>query len=531
MIRSFYNGVSGIKTQSFGMDIWANNISNINNVGFKSSRPEYKSVFYQTLSMGSVSPVPHEVGLGATKQSSALDMREGPLKNTDNNFDFAIEGNGYFGVRDIDNIYYTRAGAFSKDVNGNLVDTHGRFVQGTMNTLTAASISPNSLKKIGNPVDREIYTLAPTDELKLSDTQTNINLPKYLYQNAKPTTFVQIKGNLDSTRIYEPKTSKIEEEQYNFEISDDKKNITITGQVLPTQNTPNPKRGDNVSVILSDSTGKTSTATTTIDADGNFKIENYALDFLDPQSIKISANLFGKQEISPLQKISSEIFAADGSKHLLNLAFEKKLPQEKDSTTWNLTATLLDENGTQLQNKQSEVVFGSNGVIQSGGIINIGSVSVNLNNTSHDGSYNGITSAPNGQKSLNSKKDGFAEGFLEKYYADNSGTIYAFFDNNNQIPIAKLALYHFTNEQGLAKQGGNIYAATANSGNPFFYRNSSGDIFYGATIASNRLEMSNVSLATALTEVITTQKAYTASSKSITTSDEMIQTAIQMKRA
>ena len=43
MMRGFYNGISGIKTQSFGMDVWANNISNINNVGFKASIPEFKN--------------------------------------------------------------------------------------------------------------------------------------------------------------------------------------------------------------------------------------------------------------------------------------------------------------------------------------------------------------------------------------------------------------------------------------------------------------------------------------------------------
>ena len=82
----------------------------------------------------------------------------------------------------------------------------------------------------------------------------------------------------------------------------------------------------------------------------------------------------------------------------------------------------------------------------------------------------------------------------------------------------------------MAKVGDNLYEATANSGEPFFYKNKAGETVYGAQILANKLEMSNVDLGQALSEVIVTQKAYEASAKSITTSDEMIQTAIQMKK-
>ena len=65
--------------------------------------------------------------------------------------------------------------------------------------------------------------------------------------------------------------------------------------------------------------------------------------------------------------------------------------------------------------------------------------------------------------------------------------------------------------------------------NPFFNTDKNGESFLGSTIFSNKLEGSNVSMATALTELIITQKAFDASSKSITTSDELIKNAINMK--
>ncbi|MCD8213206.1 MAG: flagellar hook protein FlgE, partial [Campylobacter sp.] len=98
------------------------------------------------------------------------------------------------------------------------------------------------------------------------------------------------------------------------------------------------------------------------------------------------------------------------------------------------------------------------------------------------------------------------------------------------FPVAKVALYHFQNDQGLSKVGDNLYEKTANSGEAFFYKNKAGQTIYGSSITANKLEMSNVDLGQALTEIIVIQKAYEASARSITTSDEMIQTAIRMKQ-
>ncbi|MEH1009787.1 flagellar hook-basal body complex protein [Campylobacter concisus] len=124
MMRGFYNGVSGIKTQSFGMDVWSNNISNINNVGFKASIPEFKILINQNLVSAGSGPTSDQVGLGATKQTTALDMSNGSFQSTDNNFDLAIGGDGFFGVVDkTGKNYYTRTGTFDIDAAGNLVDT------------------------------------------------------------------------------------------------------------------------------------------------------------------------------------------------------------------------------------------------------------------------------------------------------------------------------------------------------------------------------------------------------------------------
>ena len=93
-------------------------------------------------------------------------------------------------------------------------------------------------------------------------------------------------------------------------------------------------------------------------------------------------------------------------------------------------------------------------------------------------------------------------------------------------------LYELKREknQGLSKASENTYQATANSGDPIFYTNADGEIIYGAVIRNYTLEMSNVDLGVSLTDMIVMQKMFDASSKSITTADEMIKNAINLKR-
>ena len=160
----------------------------------------------------------------------------------------------------------------------------------------------------------------------------------------------------------------------------------------------------------------------------------------------------------------------------------------------------------------------------------MGGVELNFGGSGDPLVYDGMTSAANSDKNIAITKNGYPEGSLKTYQMDDAGNIQAIFDNTRMYPIAKVALYHFQNDQGVAKIGDNLYEATANSGKAFFYKNARGEVFYNSQIKSNRLEMSNVDLAQALTEIIVVQKAYDASSKSITTSDQMVQTAIQMKR-
>ncbi|WP_027108801.1 flagellar hook-basal body complex protein [Lacticigenium naphthae] len=116
---------------------------------------------------------------------------------------------------------------------------------------------------------------------------------------------------------------------------------------------------------------------------------------------------------------------------------------------------------------------------------------------------------------------------IQNYTIDNTGLITATLADGNTATLGQVALASFANPDGLEKAGGNLYNNTANSGEVIYGLPS--DAGYGV-IRSGFLEMSNVDLANEFTEMITTSRAYQANSRSITTSDEMLQELINLKR-
>ena len=283
-------------------------------------------------------------------------------------------------------------------------------------------------------------------------------------------------------------------------------------------------------VKVKDGDGKFSEFSTTLESDGSWHINNKSLKFMNFASLDVKAEVTSLVEVANKEKLSSEIYNSDGTKSLVTINFTKQIPQGGNQTTWNATATITDANGVVQNTAMGTLTFDGSGRLVTNTLTSVGNVALNFLGDGDANVYNGITSSANSKKDFVIKADGYAEGNLSKYSVDDRGNIMANFDNSRSFIVAKIALYHFQNEQGVSKVGDNLYEETPNSGEAFFYKNKAGETIYGSQILANKLEMSNVDLGQALSEVIVTQKAYEASAKSITTSDEMIQTAIQMKK-
>ena len=533
MMRGFYNGVSGIKTQSFGMDVWANNISNINNVGFKASIPEFKNLINQSLVSAGSGPTNDQVGLGATKQTTALDMSNGSFQNTDNNFDLAIGGKGFFGVVDQNGKnYYTRTGSFDIDAAGNLVDNRGNMLLGTLANFTPTTPSANALKKYGQTSSTPKAFTVSQEDLKLGSesAQKPINLPHFLFMPAEATKNISLKGNLNSSLVTNKQTTDIDAAKYTYTLDNTNKTISLNGQIPLSTTRLGAKPGDSIVVKVKDGDGKLSEFSTTLENDGTWHINDKNLKFMDFASLEVNAQITSLVEVANTEKLTSDIYNADGTKSLVTINLTKQIPQTGNQTIWDAVATITDANGAVQNTAMGSLTFNGSGRLVANTLTSVGSVNLNFEGDGDADVYNGMMSSANARKDFNIKRDGYAEGLLSRYSVDDRGNIMANFDNSRAFAVAKVALFHFINEQGVAKVGDNLYEATANSGEAFFYKNKAGETIYGAQILANKLEMSNVDLGQALSEVIVTQKAYEASAKSITTSDEMIQTAIQMKK-
>lgn len=543
MVRSLYNGVSGVRTQGFSMDVWANNIANINNVGFTASIPEFKSIFYQTSFAAGNNPTQDQVGLGATGMTTALSFyKQGPFMKTDNVLDMAIGGKGFFGVTNGSGTYYTRAGSFGVDKERYLVTNQGNYVLGTQNTLTQVTPSQGAIEAFGRvnstAAVTQAYTLgSDTTDLDVGDigSQGKIRLPEFLYLPTKPTSKVTFKGNLDSSFKTEPVTLPVDNATYNSSINNPSRTINLRGRVTADDTITRPRKGDLVTVTATDANGKTAEFSAPIDENGNWSIsQKFERDFDLTTAPNLTAKINTTKEAANQEKFVTELLNADGTKNKLELTLTKRIPQGANGTVWDAAAIVKDASGAVVSNTNGELNFDYEGRLVSStlsALDNNGSqIKLDFGTPVAAGQiYSGVTSTSQA-KSVSIAQDGVREGILKDYYTNDSGNILAQFTNGQVRSIGKVALYHFQNEQGLAKMGDNIYSQSANSGAAFFYKDAGGKSIYGAKLASSTLEQSNVDLAQALTEVIVTQKAYDANVKSITTSNEMLQRAIELKR-
>ncbi len=133
MLRSLYTSATGMVAQQTQIDVTSNNIANVNTIGYKKQRAEFADLFYQTMEYAGTatstttnSPTGISIGLGARPTAVTKLFSQGNFKETGNNLDLAITGNGFFQVQlPNGNIGYTRNGSFKLDSTGTIVTSDG----------------------------------------------------------------------------------------------------------------------------------------------------------------------------------------------------------------------------------------------------------------------------------------------------------------------------------------------------------------------------------------------------------------------
>lgn len=241
--------------------------------------------------------------------------------------------------------------------------------------------------------------------------------------------------------------------------------------------------------------------------------------------------------------MTTEFYDSLGSKHEITVEYRKVSYSPENGTEWSIMVTVpepgvinLDpEAGAYKNVVTGNIRFGTDGAL-------IGYSPSSINYTANNGSaagqtislnfgtlggFDGITSYDEKSNTENIAQDGYTGGTLNGLRIDQSGKIIGSFTNGHSLALAQVSMATFTNNNGLEKLGGNVWGETANSGAPVIGAASTGS---RGKINASTLEMSNVDLSHAFTQLIVIQRGYQANSKTITTSDNMLNTLLQLKQ-
>lgn len=457
MMRSLFSGVSGLKNHQTRMDVIGNNISNVNTYGFKSSRVTFQDMLSQTIA-GAAKPEenkggvnPKQVGLGMTIASIDKIFTQGSLQTTGKQTDLAITGDGFFLTAQGDKEYYTRAGTFSLDRDGRLVNpSNGLKVQGWMATT--------------NEIGEKIVNSSADVE--------DIIIPIYDKIEARETSYVKYKCNLDSKMPILPPnaTSKM------------RSSAGITTNIDIYDNL-----GDTHRLTLN--FWKTSTNQWTASA--------AITDIRGLLTLDIPAGANQPNQANPTSKINLR-FSPDGR---LISVFDDSSPDELNQGSLLVNLNYRIAGDPTVRNINLD--FGKAGLLE------------------------GITqfSSPSTTKAI--EQDGFPMGYMEDFNIDNSGIISGVYSNGVKQAVGQVAMTVFSNPQGLIVSGENLFEVSNNSGLP---NTGTADEGGRGKIVAGTLEMSNVDLSDQFTDMIVTQRGFQANSRTITTSDQMLQELINLKR-
>jgi len=207
MMRSLFSAVSGLKNSQTAMDVIGNNISNVNTVGFKSSRTIFQDIYSQTISTATAPTTTNggsnakQVGLGDSIAAISTNMSEGSPESTTNPLDFSISGDGLFVVDAGNGSYdYTRNGALSLDRDGYLVTADGNYVMGIKGGEADVANGAAIYDASGNPLfgKEQITGSMPTGELDVDGNPIYETYSDYAIDKDGVITAMDSKGNINT---------------------------------------------------------------------------------------------------------------------------------------------------------------------------------------------------------------------------------------------------------------------------------------------------------------------------------------------
>jgi len=533
LTSSLYQGITGMQAHSQAISVIGNNLANVSTTGYKASNIYFEDLISQDITTAAGNS---QLGLGVKVAAIYGDFSQGSIQTTTSATDLAIGGNGYFCVKpaNSDETYYTRAGNFTFNKNGYMVDANGYRVQGwAMKKATGSSTTSTDYQIYGTAGDIQvsnfqspasattkvsmITNLDPTSESQSDSTDGN---PFFAM-------FENWKGNkdtpLDSANYGYSNTIKVYDDtgtSHTLTVYYDKVTMSSNaGSDTVWEYTVTCKPGEDGRTINGQTIGNTSSAgllmtgtmtfrsgvlvgessyTLKSNASGDLHaLSNWTLaDFSSSGYPQFTANFTKASNASTTDSPSVQSIALD-------LGIRSK------SKTWSQGAGTLSTQASAVGDKTSNASY----------LPSMGNPVVSaLSTESYD---------TGGNSTLYQTQDGYTAGYLQSVAVDADGVVTGTFSNGQEIALYSVELATFTNQWGLRRDGNNLFSETLDSGSALTgTANTAGK----GSITSNALESSNVDMATEFVSLITAQRGFEANTKVITTADSLLSEVIAMKR-
>ncbi|HEB9325289.1 TPA: flagellar hook protein FlgE [Campylobacter jejuni] len=258
-----------------------------------------------------------------------------------------------------------------------------------------------------------------------------------------------------------------------------------------------------------------------------------------------AGNQVKQSELLKLSAFSAglEIYDSLGSKHTLEVQFVKQSTTQDGGNEWQMIIRVPEPAEINTTGEgPNNIIVGTARFNNDGSLSNYTPRTINFspNNGAApnqqiklsfgtSGSNDGLVSSNSASTLTSQATDGYTSGNLkpDAIRVDDKGNILGEFTNGKTFAVAKIAMASVANNSGLEEIGGNLFKVTANSGSIVVGEAGTGG---RGEMKTSALEMSNVDLSRSLTELIIIQRGYQANSKTISTSDQMLQTLIQLKQ-
>ncbi|MGH7214584.1 MAG: flagellar hook protein FlgE [Tepidisphaeraceae bacterium] len=549
LTSTLFTGLSGLDVNQTRLNVVGNNIANVNTVAFKSSRAIFKPQFYVTDSAGTPSSTsfggtnPSQRGLGAVVATIEKDFSPGSIEPTGKTTDLAVDGDGFFVVQGAEQ-KFTRDGSFNLNSSNELVTSAGDFVQGfgvdengnvlpgtlqniqvPLGTLTTAKATEN-VTLVGNlNADGEIPSGASvwntqaleqiSDGLPASGATALTNLTDAggatMFSLNDVITIAGTRGGRDL-----PDASFV----VGTDVTDVNSLLTRINEAMgiDTTITPTPTPAPGATITaggLIMITGNTGTENALSFTGAAFTVDNGTAPFTfteDPTS-----NPTG-------ESVHTSFVGYDSLGTPLVVDLTVVLESKADTgNTWRFYAQSGDDTDTDLVLGTGTLTFDNEGKLTAttGDTITIDRTDTGATtplNIAMD--FSTMTSLTSRDSELVMKQqDGSPIGTLNAFSIGADGTITGSFTNGLTQTLGQVAMATFANPLGLTDIGGNMYSTGANSGVPVV----SSPLTLGAgSIRAGALELSNVDLSEEFINMIISSTGFSASSRVITTSDQLI---------